>query len=65
MKYLFALWLAVTAPLVYATCTTSSYCGPNGCVFRIIDKLTLYLRNDLRRESNAGGELWSVHPKSL
>jgi hypothetical protein len=33
MKYIFALWLAVTAPLVYATCTTNSYCGPNGCVY--------------------------------
>ena len=33
MKYLIALWLAVTAPLVYATCTYSNYCGPNGCVY--------------------------------
>jgi hypothetical protein len=25
MKYLIALWLAVTAPMVWASCTTHSY----------------------------------------
>lgn len=33
MKYMFALWLAVTAPFVYATCTYHTYCDNSGrCV---------------------------------
>jgi hypothetical protein len=32
MKYLVALWLAVTAPFVYATCTYHTYCDAGRCV---------------------------------
>lgn len=32
MKYIFALWLAITAPFVYATCTYNTYCDQGRCV---------------------------------
>ncbi len=33
MKYLFAFWLAVAAPMVYAACTYNTYCDQGRCVY--------------------------------